>query len=280
MFISSESHPPCPQTNNNPTLGLLFLFPYCMVSKENQPSTHMERQTSTTPTLEVEPLTSSSTPVCDMSILDEDNQNPRELVKLFTELHENNSHKLSYTKNWAIHIDLITYCAQKIINRGDELSRPAYELFKGSGVKVTWPNIFLRMYYAYVRKKRAEAYALNTTLKLKKQLYHVALVDLEEKKLKHEATIAENTANAKADELALFAEKQKAEKEKLFADNTYEIINLKEKITERIQEKRKVDETNNLIGKYNTLLKTGEHNLSLTTWHALEYIPIPEDERV
>ena len=154
------------------------------------------------------------------------------------------------------------------------------KFLSSSGVKVTWPNMFLRVYYAYVRKKRAEAYALNTTLKLKKQLHHVALVDLEEKKLKHEASIAENTAKAKTDELALFTERQKAEKEKLFADNTYEIINLKEKITERIWEERKVNETNNLIGKYNTLLKTGEHNLSMSTWQAIEYMSIPQDEKV
>lgn len=218
------------------------------------------------------PISFPTPPDCDVRILDQENPTARDLVNLFDKLHDHTNHEYGFNLQWTLRIEHITYCAQRIINRVDENSRPAYQLFKAAGIKVKWPNILMRMVYAIWRTRRAQLYILREKVKLQQEKSKEAEAAADIKIAELDALKAKEYNAAKATELKLLTLKRKIAKEEFFSENTTAITSFYTSIQERIAENRNHDFTNNLITKYNALLDAGEHNLKKADWKKLEYI--------
>lgn len=216
---------------------------------------------------------------CDVSILDQENPNPRDLVELYLTLHDFSTDEKGFNKQWNTRIAEITYCIQKIINRCDELSRPAYELAIAAGIRVTWPHFILRMYFAYVRNKRANLYLQKTKLKLQLSANRESQIVAHIEIAKQATLTATETKEANALALKLEKIKLESEQKKLIAENNLAITSYRSAIEERIAENRLPDPTNDLINKYNSLLESGQHSLDPQKWKKMEFIKIPKTRK-
>lgn len=220
---------------------------------------------------------------CNLNVLDLSDPAPLTLITLFEELHNHHSYDLEFNKSWMKNIARITFCAQRIINRCDEDSRAAFDLFKAAGIKVKMPNIFQRMIYRFQRMRRAEVYKAKLTAQASR--HELAIKQVEKSQLeirshvqiaKYNAVQARKEERVKTADIRMFRLKRKDDENKRKADNGRKIIELSEAIKERIAEERKNDGTNGKIREYNALVENGDHDLDPQQWKKMKYLPLDE----
>lgn len=219
-----------------------------------------------------------------LDLLKEQNPCPKLLAYLYNKLSVELSEDIAFNSNLHIHIASMRFCAQSVINRCDENSRPAFEMFRAAGLPVTWPNVFKRAWFAFQRIRReaaekarheAEAASSAAILAEEQTKQFAALAQL--KIAQSEAETARHEARAQSEKkLQMIIAAREGEKQRK-RENGEEIVRLCELIEERKKENRKEDGTNDSIRRYNALVEKGDHDLKPSEWTKMRFLSLDEE---